>query len=131
MIYDAVRRLLFQAPPERIHTLVFGALRGAKLMTQLAGGTIAPGIIDYYPNPADTVTVDLPQSEVTRLVGIELSVEDIKQILESLEFQVEITDSQSPNPSASLRASLQSPISNLQPSTSPYPTTVSTSPPNL
>ncbi|MCA9920519.1 MAG: hypothetical protein KC445_21340, partial [Anaerolineales bacterium] len=83
-------------------------------MTQLAGGTIAPGIIDYYPNPADTVTVDLPQSEVTRLVGIELSVEDIKQILESLEFQVEITDPQSPNPSASLRASLQSPISNLQ-----------------
>ena len=93
---------------------MFGALRGAKLMTQLAGGTIAPGIIDYYPNPADTVTVDLPQSEVTRLVGIELSVEDIKQILESLEFQVEITDPQSPNPSASLRASLQSPISNLQ-----------------
>ncbi|MEI6251332.1 MAG: quinone-dependent dihydroorotate dehydrogenase [Mycobacteriaceae bacterium] len=28
-MYDAVRRLLFQAPPERIHTLVFGALRGA------------------------------------------------------------------------------------------------------
>jgi dihydroorotate dehydrogenase len=29
VIYDAVRRLLFQAPPERIHHLVFGALRGA------------------------------------------------------------------------------------------------------
>ncbi len=29
MIYDAVRRFLFQAPPERIHRLVFGALRGA------------------------------------------------------------------------------------------------------
>jgi dihydroorotate dehydrogenase len=29
VIYDAVRRFLFQAPPERIHTLVFGALRGA------------------------------------------------------------------------------------------------------
>ncbi len=29
MIYDALRRLLFAAPPERIHTLVFGALRGA------------------------------------------------------------------------------------------------------
>jgi dihydroorotate dehydrogenase len=29
MIYDAARRLLFQAPPERIHTLVFAALRGA------------------------------------------------------------------------------------------------------
>lgn len=29
MIYDAVRRGLFLAPPERIHTLVFAALRGA------------------------------------------------------------------------------------------------------
>ena len=29
MIYDAVRRALFLAPPERIHHLVFGALRGA------------------------------------------------------------------------------------------------------
>ena len=29
MIYDAVRRALFMAPPERIHTLVFAALRGA------------------------------------------------------------------------------------------------------
>ena len=28
MIYDAVRRALFMAPPERIHTLVFAALRG-------------------------------------------------------------------------------------------------------
>ncbi len=29
MIYDAVRRALFMAPPERIHTLVFAALRAA------------------------------------------------------------------------------------------------------
>ena len=29
MIYDAVRRALFLAPPERIHTWVFAALRGA------------------------------------------------------------------------------------------------------
>lgn len=29
MIYDAVRRFLFQVPPERIHHLVFSALRGA------------------------------------------------------------------------------------------------------
>lgn len=29
MIYEAVRRVLFAAPPERVHTLVFAALRGA------------------------------------------------------------------------------------------------------
>ncbi|MCB0178094.1 MAG: phenylalanine--tRNA ligase subunit beta, partial [Anaerolineae bacterium] len=78
---------------------MFGALRGAKLLADIAGGVIAPGILDYYPHPAETVTVDLPQAEVTRLIGIELSVDEIKQILESLEFEVEIS---------------QSPISNLQ-----------------
>lgn len=29
MIYDGLRRVLFQAPPERIHTMVFAALRAA------------------------------------------------------------------------------------------------------
>ncbi len=38
MIYDGVRRLLFQAPPERIHTLVFGALRGATGTAVTRGG---------------------------------------------------------------------------------------------
>ena len=38
MIYEGVRRLLFQAPPERIHTLVFGALRGATATGFARGG---------------------------------------------------------------------------------------------
>lgn len=68
---------------------MLGALRGAKLMTELAGGTIAPDMVDYYPNPPQPVIVDLPQAEVTRLLGIELSVSEIRQLLESLEFKVE------------------------------------------
>lgn len=46
MIYDAVRRLLFQAPPERIHHLVFGALRGATAAEVTRGPlrrALAPG----------------------------------------------------------------------------------------
>jgi phenylalanyl-tRNA synthetase beta chain len=35
------------------------------------------------------VTLDLPQAEVTRLLGIELELAEIKRILEALEFQVE------------------------------------------
>ena len=66
-----------------------GALRGAKLMIELAGGKIPCDVLDYYPNPADVITIDLPQSEVTRLLGIELTVDDITSILESLEFKVE------------------------------------------
>lgn len=68
---------------------MFGALRGAKLMAELAGGTIAEGVLDYYPNPPKTVVVDLSQAEVARLLGVQLSLAEIKNILELLEFQVE------------------------------------------
>jgi phenylalanyl-tRNA synthetase beta chain len=68
---------------------MLGALRGAKLMAELAGGTISGDIVDYYPNPPETITIDLHQSEVTRLLGIELSLTEIKKILRALEFQVE------------------------------------------
>ena len=75
---------------------LFGARRGAKLMVELAGGTLAPGVLDYYPKPADEVIIDLPQAEVTRLLGIELSVSEIKSILELLEFGVEVISQPTP-----------------------------------
>lgn len=75
---------------------MLGALRGAKLMAELAGGVIAEGVVDYYPKPAETVTVDLPQAEVKRLLGIELSLAEIRKILESLEFRVEETEAAAP-----------------------------------
>jgi phenylalanyl-tRNA synthetase beta chain len=65
-------------------------LRGAKLMQQVAGGTIAQGVVDYYPAPPEPVIVDLPATEVKRLLGINLSLREIKSILESLEFQCEV-----------------------------------------
>jgi phenylalanyl-tRNA synthetase beta chain len=70
-------------------TAMFGALRGAKLMAELAEGTVVEGVVDYYPNPSATVVIDLPQAEVTRLLGIEIDLTKIKNILEALEFQVE------------------------------------------
>jgi len=69
-----------------------GAKRAARLMADLSGGVIAQGIHDYYPNPPEPVVVDLPQAEVTRLLGIELTVDEITAILESLEFDVEVID---------------------------------------
>ncbi|UCC86692.1 MAG: phenylalanine--tRNA ligase subunit beta, partial [Anaerolineales bacterium] len=39
---------------------LLGALRGARLMQQVAGGTIAQGVVDYYPAPPEPVVVDLP-----------------------------------------------------------------------
>jgi phenylalanyl-tRNA synthetase beta chain len=69
---------------------LLGALRGARLMQQVAGGTIAQGVVDYYPAPSEPVVVDLPIAEVKRILGIDLSREEIQDILESLEFECEI-----------------------------------------
>jgi phenylalanyl-tRNA synthetase beta chain len=88
---------------------MFGALRGAKLMAKLAGGTIAEGVLDYYPNPPQTVTVDLPQAEVTRFLGVELSLAEIKNILESLEFQVEEIEPDANPKSTPVRRAVQNP----------------------
>jgi phenylalanyl-tRNA synthetase beta chain len=67
---------------------VRGVSRGIELMRQWAGGTVAQGLVDEYPKPAPVVTVELPVSEVQRILGIELSVDEIKRILESLQFAV-------------------------------------------
>ena len=54
MIYDALRGFLFQAPPERIHHLVFSALRGATA-TALARGGLRRALAPRDPILASTV----------------------------------------------------------------------------
>ena len=54
MIYDAVRRALFLAPPERIHHLVFGALRGATA-TEATRGQLRRALAPRDPILASTV----------------------------------------------------------------------------
>lgn len=60
--------------------------RAAELMRTLAGGEIAQGIADAYPVKPTTRVIDLPPSEVERLVGIQLGAGEIVKILESLGF---------------------------------------------
>jgi phenylalanyl-tRNA synthetase beta chain len=66
-----------------------GVRRGIQAMRHWAGGTVAAGLIDVYPQPAPTVVVDLPLAEVERSLGLTLPVDEIRRILESLEFGVE------------------------------------------
>lgn len=54
MIYDAVRRVLFQAPPERIHRLVFAALRGATA-TEAARRSLRSALAPSDPILASTM----------------------------------------------------------------------------
>ncbi len=65
------------------------ARRASELMRVLAGGKIAPGMVDEYPVKIDPVVIDLSTSEIERRLGIEFDLESVVGILESLEFTCE------------------------------------------
>ena len=62
------------------------AQRASELMRVLAGGTIAPGMVDAYPVKPEPVVIDLTTTEVERNLGIQFALPDMVSILESLEF---------------------------------------------
>jgi phenylalanyl-tRNA synthetase beta chain len=64
--------------------------RASELMRLLASGTIARGIADAYPRKPPIKRIELTTAEVERILGMEVSVEQIKGILEALEFEVEV-----------------------------------------
>lgn len=68
---------------------VLGARRAAELMRKYAGGTVAQGIIDYYPNPPESKPILLTAAEIKRIGGINPTQAEIKDYLEALEFSVE------------------------------------------
>jgi phenylalanyl-tRNA synthetase beta chain len=74
---------------------VRGNIRSAHLIQQLAGGTIDSGILDNYANPAETVAVALPVAEVKRILGFDVEVGHIAQILDLLEFKSKIEEQKS------------------------------------
>jgi phenylalanyl-tRNA synthetase beta chain len=67
-----------------------GVRRGLKLMHQLAGGTVFQGLVDNYPLPPHDPVVDLSPEETERLLGIKLTVNEMIDILQRVDFQCEI-----------------------------------------
>jgi phenylalanyl-tRNA synthetase beta chain len=69
-----------------------GVKRGLQYMAAWANGSIAPGLVDVYPlKPKDSV-VEVTSKDVKRLLGIELTLEEISALLMRLEFKCEITN---------------------------------------
>lgn len=68
---------------------VRAANRAALLMQQLAGGTVAKGVIDNYPNPVVEKTVSLRPARIEHFLGIAIPKEKIEEILTSLQFKVQ------------------------------------------
>lgn len=71
---------------------LLGAKRAAELLRRLAGGTVAQGIVDYYPQPAQPVAVKLSYDYARRLSGLNLSGEAMADLLRRLEFAVTVAD---------------------------------------
>lgn len=67
-----------------------GNKRGIELMRQWGGGTIAQGMIDEYPLVAQPVKIDLPVSEIKRLLGVLMTTGEAADALRRLLFDVVI-----------------------------------------
>jgi phenylalanyl-tRNA synthetase beta chain len=77
-----------------------GVRRGLQLMAQWSGGKIAPGLVDEYSlKPLDPIITVRPE-DVKRWIGIDLTAEEIAELLRRLEFQCTIengcVDAQTP-----------------------------------
>jgi phenylalanyl-tRNA synthetase beta chain len=69
---------------------LLGARRAAELLRRHAGGTIARGIIDHYPNQPDAAAIALTTEEVRRIGGIEVTQGEIAAMLRALHFEVQV-----------------------------------------
>jgi len=68
--------------------VIYALKRAALLIQETAGGKISSEIIDIYPEPAKPFEVELTLKNVKRLIGLDIPVETIKNILSALEIEI-------------------------------------------
>jgi len=61
--------------------------RTAQLITQVAGGKVAKGVVDVYPAKWEAKTVQMRLSRLNKLLGIEVSKDEALKILAGLGFE--------------------------------------------
>ena len=66
--------------------------RTAQLMVELADGELASGRLDAYPVPVRLEPVQLRVSKSNRFLGMDLSREEVCELLESIQLKVHTTD---------------------------------------
>ncbi|MDR3252816.1 MAG: phenylalanine--tRNA ligase subunit beta [Tannerella sp.] len=67
---------------------VYVLKRAARLILELAGGSITGDIQDVYPSPLEPFEVYLPFDKVNSLIGKNIPVATVKNILASLEIEI-------------------------------------------
>jgi phenylalanyl-tRNA synthetase beta chain len=64
-----------------------GVRRGLQLMAAWSGGKVAPGLVDEYPLKPVDPTIAVRPKDVKRLIGIDLTAQEIADLLTHLEFE--------------------------------------------
>ncbi len=70
----------------------YASQRAAQLILETAGGTLAPGVLDAYPKPAEPKVIGLKHEKANALLGVEISGDKQVQMLQSLglEFHAQL-----------------------------------------
>jgi len=71
-----------------VNILTVALDRAASLIAELAGGSVAQGIIDAYPTPLPDKNVTARVSRVNEILGLNLTEEQVTAIFTNLEFAV-------------------------------------------
>ncbi|GAA4796402.1 phenylalanine--tRNA ligase subunit beta [Olivibacter ginsenosidimutans] len=69
---------------------VLALKRAALLIQEIAGGEIVSAISDHYPEPINSFIFDVNLEQVRRLIGKEISNEEIIAIIEALHIEVRV-----------------------------------------
>ncbi len=64
--------------------------RATQLLTELAGGKAAKGIVDVYPGKREKKPILLPQERISRVLGLEFETGRVQEVLASLGFSSEL-----------------------------------------
>jgi phenylalanyl-tRNA synthetase beta chain len=72
-----------------------GVQRGLELMHAWANGKVVPGLVDAYPLPHKDPTIEITPADVKRWLGIEVSIKQMKSMLERLEFNCSLINGKS------------------------------------
>jgi phenylalanyl-tRNA synthetase beta chain len=70
-----------------IEMVDWASMRTAQLITQVAGGKVARGVIDVYPKKQSPKKVSLRLSRIKKLLGIDIPSEEVVKILSALSFE--------------------------------------------
>ncbi|HEX5442072.1 MAG TPA: phenylalanine--tRNA ligase subunit beta, partial [Ktedonobacterales bacterium] len=77
----------FEKNPD-INLTAEAADRAARLLTELAGGVVAPGRVDFYPEPVHEREIPFAVSQVEWLTGMQVTPTEAENVLRALGFGV-------------------------------------------